>query len=86
MLGLLWFGDVVQLRSSIVDTAGFYGSPSHEKKKGGGLGVYSEVISYSILRVDRGGMNKYRLKRVFIQNYPVLFSGSVSTFAQSQLI
>ena len=33
------------------------------------------------------GMNKYRLKRVFfLQNYPVLFSGSVSTFAQSQLI
>ena len=25
MLGLLWFGAVVQLRSSIVDTAGFYG-------------------------------------------------------------
>ena len=26
MLGLLWFDAVVQLRSSIVDTAGFYGT------------------------------------------------------------
>lgn len=57
------------------------------KKEGEGPGVYNEVISHSILRVDRAGWISTASKGFFfLQNYPVLFSGSVSTFTQSQLM
>ena len=50
MVGLLWFSDVVQSRSPIVDTAGFNGIPVVLLFSGFASGVVAKTLVYAQVR------------------------------------